>query len=112
MADIYGKMKPNKKLLSLVLFCLYLLLVSPLAYAGFTDGLARALLAPLEIPKAMLQGGLNPVGIVGGALTGTARCVSGVVGGLGQMAQGTASTATQAAQTAAPYAKYAPLLFL
>ena len=86
--------------------------MSPPVYAGFTDGLARTLLAPLEIPKAMIQGGLNPISIVGGALTGTARAVTGVVGGLGQMAQGTASTATQTAQAAAPYAKYAPLFFL
>ena len=105
-------MRLKKTLLSLALLCFYLLLISPPVYAGFTDGLARTLLAPLEIPKAMLQGGLNPVSIVGGALTGTARAVTGVVGGLGQMAQGTASTATQAAQAAAPYAKYAPLFFL
>ncbi len=105
-------MKFKKTTLSLALFGFYLLLTCPPIYAGFTDGLARTLLAPLEIPKAMLQGGLNPVGIVGGALTGTARCVTGVVGGLGQMASGTASTASQAAVTAAPYAKYAPLLLL
>ena len=87
-ADKYPKMKLKKTLLSLVLFGFYLLLISPPVYAGFTDGLTRTLLAPLEIPKAMLQGGLNPVGIVGGALTGTARCLTGVVGGLGQMASG------------------------
>lgn len=86
--------------------------INPPAYAGFFSGLAQTVLAPLEIPKAILQGGLNPVGMVGGALTGTTRAVVGVVGGLGQMAQGTASTAVQAAQAAAPYAKYAPLFFI
>lgn len=86
--------------------------MSPPVYAGLASGLSRTLLAPLEIPKAMLQGGLNPFGLVGGVLNGTTRAVTGVVGGLGEMAQGTASTAAQAAQTAAPYAKYAPLLFL
>ncbi len=98
-------------------FCLfavsfYLLCHPTNVYAGFANGLKNILLAPLEIPKAMLQGGLNPVSIVGGAVVGTARTVTGLIGGVGEMAQGTASSATQAAQTAAPYAKYAPLLFL
>ena len=112
MADDYSGMRLKKIFLYLALFSFYLMFMSPPVYAGFTSGLARTLLAPLEIPKAMLQGGLNPVSIVGGVLSGTTRAVTGVVGGLGEMAQGTASTATQAAQVAAPYAKYAPLFFL
>lgn len=111
MADT-AIMRSRKLFLRLVLFSACLVLMSPPAYAGIGRGLARILLAPLEIPKAMVQGGLNPVSMVGGAVTGTARVVTGVVGGLGEMAQGTASSATQAAKTAAPYAKYAPLLLL
>lgn len=111
MADI-AIMRFRKLFLRLVLFSACLMFMSPPVYAGIGRGLARVLLAPLEIPKAIVQGGLNPVSMVGGAVTGTARVVTGVVGGLGEMAQGTASTATQAAQTAAPYAKYAPLLLL
>lgn len=112
MADRYRKMRLKRLSLGLALFCACWLLTSPPAYAGLTSGLAKTLLAPLEIPKAMFQGGLNPISIVGGAITGTTRAVTNMVGGLGEMAQGSASTATQAAQTAAPYAKYAPLFFL
>jgi len=111
MADT-AIMRFSKLFLRLVLFSSFLMFMSPPVYAGIAKGFGRVLLAPLEIPKAMLQGGLNPVSMVGGAVTGTARVVTGVVGGLGEMAQGTASTATQAARTAAPYAKYAPLLLL
>ncbi|HOW58249.1 MAG TPA: hypothetical protein PLO78_00830 [Candidatus Omnitrophota bacterium] len=86
--------------------------MGPSVYAGMANGLKQIVLAPFEIPKAMLQGGLNPISMVGGVMTGTARTVTNIIGGVGEMAQGTAATASQAAKEAAPYAKYAPFFFL
>ena len=83
------------------------------AYAGFLNGLGKTVLAPFEIPKAILQQAGNlPFGPVTGALSGTFATVSGVTSGLGEMAAGAASDAVTAARIAAPYAKYAWLAFL
>ena len=83
------------------------------AYAGFFSGLGRMALAPLEIPKAMVeQSGNFPFGLVTGALSGTYNTVAGVASGMGEMVQGAGSTAVTAAETAAPYAKYAWIPFV
>jgi hypothetical protein len=78
------------------------------AYAGFLNGLAKTVLAPFEIPKAILQQvGNLPFGPVTGALGGTFATVTGVTSGLGEMTMGAASDAVRVAKAAAPYAKYA-----
>ena len=100
----------RKKIFLLCVACLVAVSVSmqSVAYAGFFSGLGRTVLAPLEIPKAMVQQSGNfPFGLITGALSGTYNTVAGVASGMGEMVQGAASGAVTAAQTAAPYAKYA-----
>jgi len=81
--------------------------IQSVTYAGFLSGLGKTVLAPLELPKAMLQQGGNlPFGLVTGAVSGTYQTVAGLTSGVGEMAQGAASGAVTAAKTAAPYAKY------
>ena len=92
----------KKRIFFLCLIGLASVSIQSTAYASFLGGLGKAVFAPLEIPKAMLQ-----QGPISGALNGTVNAVSGIASGLGQMAQGATSGAVSAAQTAAPYAKYA-----
>ena len=109
MAKIVDKRSiMRKRILFLCLASFVSISMQTAAYAGFLSGLGKTVLAPLEIPKAMLQQSGNlPFGLVTGALSGTYNTVAGVASGVGQMAQGAASGAVSAAQTAAPYAKYA-----
>jgi hypothetical protein len=97
----------KKRIFFLCLAGFVFISVQSTAYAGFFGGLGRTVLAPLQIPKAMLQQGL-----ISGTISGTYNAVAGVASGLGEMAQGATSTAVTAAKTAAPYAKYAWVPFV
>ena len=98
----------RKKIFLLCLTGFLFISIQATAYAGFFSGLGRTVLAPLELPKAMLQQSGNfPFGLVTGALSGTYNTVAGVASGMGEMAQGATSGAVTAAKAAAPYAKYA-----
>ena len=97
----------RKKIFLLCLTGFLFISIQATAYAGFFSGLGKTVLAPLEIPKAMLQ-----QGPISGALSGTFNAVTGIASGVGQMVQGAASGAVTAAKTAAPYAKYAWVPFV
>lgn len=89
-----------------ICLCLFCLLIgaSPV-YAGgiplIVNGAARTFFSVLQLPKEMLDSGSQsfPFGLIGGAITGTAKAVGGTIGGAADMARG-----------AAPYAKY--MIFL
>ena len=97
----------RKRIFLLCVAVLASIFIQATAYAGFFSGLGRTLLAPLQIPKAMLQ-----QGPITGIFTGTVNTVTGLASGVGEMATGAASGAVSAAQTAAPYAKYAWIPFV
>jgi len=97
----------RKKILFFCLASFISIFLQSTAYAGFFSGLGKALMAPLQIPKAMLQ-----QGPITGVVSGTVNTVSSLVSGVGEMAQGATSGALSAAKTAAPYAKYAAIPFI
>jgi len=88
-----------------VFFCL----VSPLKAEDYSDtsrfiqGFGKILSAPFYLPSEVLTKTFTqfPFGVVGGALTGTYRTTTTLMGGLWDMAG-----------AAAPYAKYAFPFFL
>ncbi|OGW78791.1 MAG: hypothetical protein A2Z83_01010 [Omnitrophica bacterium GWA2_52_8] len=90
------------KILPLILLAALVCFPGRPAYAGterITRGVARTLMAPFEIPGAMVRHSRNvifPLGIVTGAVEGAFKTVIGVVGGAVDIAVG-----------AAPLAKYA-----
>ena len=92
----------KKKIFLLCLAGFVSILLQSTAYAGFLNGLGKTLMAPLQIPKAMLQ-----QGPITGVFSGTVNTVTSLASGVGEMAQGATSGAVSAAKTAAPYAKYA-----
>lgn len=96
----------KKNLLLLVVLVNVICLTTPgSAYANpglILRGVARTLGAAFEIPRAMMEDSFKsmfPLGLVTGALRGTVKTVTGLVGGGMDIAQG-----------GAPYAKYAAFL--
>lgn len=90
------------------MICLFLLCLLAAAHPVYAegiplilDGAARTFFSVLQLPKEILDSSSHsfPFGLIGGAITGTAKAVGGTIGGAADMARG-----------AAPYAKY--MIFL